>query len=214
MLSQAGANDLIVEGSRSDILSAAAHCFSERGYAATSIDDVARRLGATKGRVYHHFSSKGDLFAQVFKTGMDMNFEAIAPYRRAPGRAIDVWRAIAEAHVRQMILKRHFQRVVWEGVEMHLRGSTTPEQRNVYNELTEYRSSYERVFRSAIERARDEGDMHFDNISIANQVMLISMNSPIFWYSRRSGETRDDIERLVRQVVDMAQAALTGLKGP
>jgi AcrR family transcriptional regulator len=62
-----------------DILSAAATASSERGYAATSIDDVARRLGATKGRVYHHFSSKGDLFAQVFKTGMDMNFEAIAP---------------------------------------------------------------------------------------------------------------------------------------
>jgi hypothetical protein len=116
--------------------------------------------------------------------------------------------------VRQMILKRHFQRVVWEGVEMHLRGSTTPEQRNVYNELTEYRSAAtSKMFRSAIERARDEGDMHFDNISIANQVMFISMNSPIFWYSPRSGETADDIERIVRQVVDWP-GGLTGLKGP
>jgi len=169
---------------------------------------VARSLGATKGRIYHHFSSKGDLFAQVFRAGMDMNFEAIEPYRRAQGRAVDVWRAMAEVHVRQMITKRHFQRVVWEGVEMHLRGSTTPEQRSIYNELVEYRTSYENIFRKAIDRARAEGDMHFDNISIANQVMLIAMNSPIFWYSQRSGETPDDLQRLIRQVVDFTQGGL------
>lgn len=197
-----------MEGSRADILSAAAYCFSERGYAATSIDDVARSLGATKGRIYHHFSSKGDLFAQVFKTGMDMNFEAMGPLKDQPGRALAVWRRMAEVHVRQMITTRDFQRVVWEGVEMHLRGSTTPEQRSMYNELVEYRSAYSKMFRSLLERARSEGDMHFENGSIATQVMFISMNSPIFWYSPRSGETADDVERIVRQVVDFAQGGL------
>lgn len=208
ILSQTGTSELVVDGSRADILSAAAHCFSERGYAASSIDDVARSLGATKGRIYHHFSSKGDLFAQVFRTGMDMNFEAIKSFRNQPGRAISVWRAMAEVHVRQMVTTRHFQRVVWEGVEMHLRGSTTPEQRSVYNELVEYRTEYSKMFRSVIERARQEGDMHFENASIANQVMFIAMNSPIFWYSPRSGETDDDLERIVRQVVDFAQGGL------
>lgn len=142
-----------------------------------------------------------------------MNFEAVGAYRNAPGRAVNLWRAMAEAHVRQMILTRHFQRVVWEGVEMHLRGATTPEQRSVYNELTEYRSSYERIFRVAIEKARAEGDMHFDDLGVTNQLMLISMNSPIFWYSERSSETASDIERLVRNVVDYTQAGLGASTG-
>ena len=53
------------EEARTDILQTAAECFTERGYAETSIDDVARRLGCTKGRIYHFFASKVDLFCSV-----------------------------------------------------------------------------------------------------------------------------------------------------
>ena len=51
--------------SREEILRAAAEIFMEYGYAATSIDAVAERLGATKGRIYHHYPSKADLFFEV-----------------------------------------------------------------------------------------------------------------------------------------------------
>jgi AcrR family transcriptional regulator len=109
----------------------------ERGYSATSIDDVARRLGATKGRIYHHYSSKSDLFADVFRFGMEMNYRAIEPLRRSGERAVERWRKMALIHVVQMISTRQFQRVVWEGVEMQLRGATTPEQRTAFAELIE-----------------------------------------------------------------------------
>ena len=115
------------DGARLEILVAAADCFAERGYAVTSIDDVARRLGATKGRIYHHFPSKGDLFAEVFRAGMDMNHAAIAPLSELPGPALPRWRRMAMAHVLQMIMTKPFQRAVWIGVEMHLAGATTPE---------------------------------------------------------------------------------------
>ncbi|MGB6119719.1 MAG: TetR/AcrR family transcriptional regulator [Mesorhizobium sp.] len=210
ILSEATIGEQAQDGSRAHILAVAAQCFRERGYAATSIDDVARRLGATKGRIYHHFSSKGDLFAQVFRAGMDMNFEAIAPFENMGGRAIDVWRAAACAHVRSMIVTQAFQRVVWEGVELHMRGSTTPEERSKYNELIEYRARYDRIFRSLIVRARDDGDMKFDNASIAAQIMFTSMNSPIFWYSPRSDQSGDDIGQIVKQVVDFVQGGLGG----
>ena len=198
------------DGARFEILVAAADCFAERGYAVTSIDDVARRLGATKGRVYHHFQSKADLFAQIFRTGMEMNFEIGAPLRQLQGRAIDAWKAMAKAHVKQMIATRPFQRSVWEGVEMHLRGSTTPEQRLVLSELIELRNRYSRLFRDVIIRARDEGDMHFDNMSIANQMMFMTLNSPIFWYSKRANETREETDNIVDQVVAFALRGLGG----
>ena len=62
-----GAPEVAPDSSTVDILMAAADCFMERGYSATSVDDVARRLGATKGRIYHHFPSKSALFAGVFQ---------------------------------------------------------------------------------------------------------------------------------------------------
>ena len=56
------ANEALLSEPRQAILDAAALCFMERGFNATSIDDIARRLSATKGMVYHYFSSKAELF--------------------------------------------------------------------------------------------------------------------------------------------------------
>lgn len=210
VLAELGTGEPVTEGARIEILDAAAACFMERGYAATSIDDVARRLRATKGRIYHHFSSKADLFAQIFRTGMDMNFAAIEPFRSLDEPVVAVWTKMARTHVRQMIVTRAYQRVVWEGVEMHLRGATTPEQRSQFNELVEYRTQYSNVFRAQLARARDEGDMHFADLSIANQMMFMALNSPIFWYKPRPGESMRDIDNIVEQVVAFARGGLGG----
>jgi AcrR family transcriptional regulator len=106
------------ERSRGDILATAAICFMERGYTETSIDDVARRLGATKGRVYHHFASKADLFAAIFRAGMEMDYAAIEPVRGQSGQAVSRLAAMATAHTRQVIRSKPFQRVVWQGVQL------------------------------------------------------------------------------------------------
>ncbi len=208
-----GVREQVADDSRMDILRAAARCFMDRGYAAASIDDVARSLGATKGRIYHHFPSKADLFAEVFRAGMDMNYEAVAPFRSLDGPALSRWRKMARAHTVQMITTKPFQRAVWIGVEMHLRGATTPEQREVLNELIDYRSRYGDIFREVLARGRDEGDFSFDGLSIANQLMFMTLNSPIFWYTPRAGETRADIEDIADQIVAFALGGLGGAKG-
>lgn len=205
-----GLRDQVLESSRADILDAAATCFMERGYTETSIDDVARSLGATKGRIYHHFRSKADIFAEVFRIGMDMNYAAIEPFRNMAGPASQRWWQIAFAHAVQMIVTKPYQRTVWVGVKMHLRGATTPEQRSVFEELLNYRTEYGQIFREAIVQGRQEGDFQFEDLSITNQLMFVTLNSPIFWYAPRAGETRADIEYLAEQVVT---AAFRGLGG-
>lgn len=198
----------VLDNARAEILHAAATCFMEQGYNATSIDDVARRLGATKGRIYHYYPSKADLFADVYRTGMDMNYVAIGPYRNLPIGPLEKWKKMATAHTRQMIATRQFQRAVWEGVEMTLRGSTTPQQRQVLSELLEYRSNYGRIFRELLAQGLEAGVFRFENASIANQIMFTTLNSPIFWYSPRPDETEGDREAIVRQIVTFALRGL------
>lgn len=205
-----GVREQVLESSRADILEAAATCFMERGYTETSIDDVARSLGATKGRIYHHYRSKADIFAEVFRIGMDMNYAAIEPYRNLPGPAAQRWKRLAFAHAVQMLVTKPYQRTVWVGVKMHLRGATTPEQRIVFEELLNYRSDYGQIFREAIVQGREEGDFEFDDLSITAQLMFVMLNSPIFWYAPRAGETRADIENLAAQVVTAAYRGLGG----
>ena len=47
------------------ILEAATAHFAAHGYATASVDDIARAAGVTRGAVYHHYTSKPELFAAV-----------------------------------------------------------------------------------------------------------------------------------------------------
>jgi AcrR family transcriptional regulator len=55
------------DATRLALVVAARELFGERGYAATSIDEVASRAGVTKGAFYHHFAGKADLFQEVYE---------------------------------------------------------------------------------------------------------------------------------------------------
>jgi AcrR family transcriptional regulator len=50
---------------REQILRAAARAFGRAGFAATSLDDVAREAGVTRAILYRHFDSKADLYRAV-----------------------------------------------------------------------------------------------------------------------------------------------------
>jgi AcrR family transcriptional regulator len=55
------------EATTSDVLTAARKLFAEAGYAATSLDAIAAAAGLTKGAIYHHFSSKREVFRAVYE---------------------------------------------------------------------------------------------------------------------------------------------------
>src|SRR2546423_92086 len=53
------------DATRRAVLDSATKLFATKGYAATSLDEVGAEARVTKGAVYHHFSSKRDLFMAV-----------------------------------------------------------------------------------------------------------------------------------------------------
>src|SRR3954465_13098998 len=53
------------EATRRGLLKAARKLFGRQGYAGTSVDEVVRAAGVTKGALYHHFRDKDDLFRAV-----------------------------------------------------------------------------------------------------------------------------------------------------
>jgi AcrR family transcriptional regulator len=53
------------EATRHSLVSAARTLFGQQGYAATSVEEIVRLAGVTKGALYHHFADKDDLFRAV-----------------------------------------------------------------------------------------------------------------------------------------------------
>jgi AcrR family transcriptional regulator len=75
------------------LLAAALELFVERGYAATRLEDVAKRAGVSKGTVYLYFPGKEDLFKAVVREGLvpllERGEKMVAEHR---GRAVDLIR--------------------------------------------------------------------------------------------------------------------------
>ena len=55
------------ERTRAAIVKAAKRTFGERGFAATTMDDIAASARVAKGALYHHFTTKEALFEAVFE---------------------------------------------------------------------------------------------------------------------------------------------------
>jgi TetR/AcrR family transcriptional repressor of nem operon len=60
---------------RERILDTAQGLILEKGFAATSLDDVIRAAGLTKGAFFHHFRSKSDLARQLVERFAAFDFE-------------------------------------------------------------------------------------------------------------------------------------------
>src|SRR6266567_5596761 len=75
--------------SRQEILRTAARLFQQRGYDATSMNDVAAALKLSKGGLYHHFQSKDEILFHIMSHAMEITQErVINVVRRIEGASI------------------------------------------------------------------------------------------------------------------------------
>ena len=63
------------------ILDVATHLFFEKGYDATSLQDIINETNLSKGAIYHHFSSKEEIFEAIFRRIGEENTTALAKVR-------------------------------------------------------------------------------------------------------------------------------------
>ncbi|EXG82781.1 TetR family transcriptional regulator [Cryptosporangium arvum] len=83
------------EGHRAAILAAAREAFGERGYAGTTLREIARRAGVTHGLITQQFTSKEQLFLAAVPGNSDLAAVAAGDPATLPER-------IASAFVRRM----------------------------------------------------------------------------------------------------------------
>lgn len=65
------------EARPAEITRAALEAFAEHGYAATRVDDVARRAGVSKGLLYLYFRTKEELFKAVIRSVVVPRIDAL-----------------------------------------------------------------------------------------------------------------------------------------
>ena len=197
---------------RREILKAAAECFMEQGFHATSIDVVARRMSATKGRVYHHYQSKVDLFFDVHRLGMSLLFDAVEPARSASGDALQILAAMMRAHALAMFEHHAFESVVVQGVQLHRFGALTPRQRRELDELISSRDRSENLFKAQAAAARKAGLLADLDLSIAVKTLLGGLQWSLIWYRPEVDDTQANRDRLAEAMIETLLMGLAARK--
>lgn len=88
---------------RLEILDAALTCFLERGFAATTIEDIRDRSGASTGSIYHHFGGKEELAAAVYLGALGAYQDGFARTLGKRSGAKEGIQALVRYHVRWIV---------------------------------------------------------------------------------------------------------------
>jgi AcrR family transcriptional regulator len=185
------------------ILDAAANAFMVRGFANTTIDDIADELGATKGLIYYHFRSKFDIFLAVYRDGMRRVRARVEPHANATGSGRARLIAMSIAHLENLMTEFGYHHVVHQGVRYQASAALKVHQRDALAELNELRRDYEHMFRGVIAEGIADGSLRAVDEALATRTLLSNLNAVDIWYRRIDGQTDDDIHELASRVVDL-----------
>ncbi|GGC89628.1 TetR family transcriptional regulator [Tersicoccus solisilvae] len=190
------------------LLDAAAAAFTRRGFAQTTIDDIALAVGGTKGLVYYHFRSKFDVFLAVYDRGVAMVREAVDPLADAPGSGLERLRPMATAHVMNLMENFPYHSVVHQGVRDQSSESLTVGQRDALVGLNRSREEYELMFRRVIAEGIADGSLRPVDAALAARVLLSSLNAVDLWFRQRQ-QSEDSLRAMAGDVVDLIIGGIT-----
>ena len=92
--------------SRQEILRTAARLFQQRGYDATSMNDVAAALKLSKGGLYHHFQSKDEILFEIMDHAMEITQERVLNPVRLIDDPDERLRALIRLHIEVVLSPR------------------------------------------------------------------------------------------------------------
>jgi AcrR family transcriptional regulator len=176
------------------ILEAAAHIFHERGYADTSVQDVANAVGLLKGSLYYYIESKEDL---LFRVLQDVHAQAkqildVVPEMDVP--PLERLAAYVRGHVEFNL--RNIEKVA---VYYHDFSQLSPERRE---EIVATRKRYEEFVIALIEEAQAAGEVDPDlDAHVATYSVLGMLNWVYTWYRPGGKVSISDFADLVAEIV-------------
>jgi AcrR family transcriptional regulator len=163
-----------------EVLDAAAAVFSRLGYDASSIDDVADELGATKGRVYHYFRSKADLLLGVLSTGARRLIDLTRPIAEDLSLAPqDKLERMARVHAMTMMTEHAYHRVSLESYDQLFAKGHRQADWEIVRGL---RAEYEQLYLSVIEEGQAAGGFAEADPRVIVRGLLGSLNWLTVWY--------------------------------
>jgi AcrR family transcriptional regulator len=159
--------------SRDSLLDVAVAVFNERGYDATSMEELAGRLGITKSAIYHHVPGKGELLRLALDRALDALFAVTEEPGARSGPAISRLEHVVHASVRVLSEELPFVTLL-----LRVRGNSPIEQAALQR-----RRDFDRIVTALVRSAEEQGDVRPDvDPAITSRLLFGTINSLVEWY--------------------------------
>lgn len=182
---------------REGILEAAARIFSEKGYHATSMQDIADAVNLQKASIYHHFSSKQEILLDILDYALDLInsrlelvlSQPLSPDEKLHQAMVSYFQTIAENQNLSAVLLLELRAL---DPELKARQASR-------------REKFERLWRDLIIEGKQQGVFNDVDPSLTGRAILGVMNWTVTWY-------RSDGPRSASEIADLfADLLLHGL---
>ena len=171
--------------------------FIARGFAATRLDDIARRAGVAKGTIYLHFKDKESMFEELIRTAI-VPFGSRLTTPPAPGGSVrDMVEALAKMFLQEVAGTRRADLVRLIIAE----GPRFPAIADFY-----YREVVSRglaAMRALIQLAITRGEIREPNLVAYPQLMIAPMMVAVLWKSLFERHAPLDAEAMLQTHLDL-----------
>ena len=183
---------------RGAIIEAAMDEFIARGFAATRLDDVARRAGVAKGTIYLHFKDKESMFEELIRTAIVPMITRLWGTPPQPGTSVrDMVEGFAKTFIEEVATTRRGDLVRLIVAE----GPRFPEVADFY-----YREVVSRGLagmRALIELGIARGEIKQKNLARLPQLMVAPALIAVIWQSLFSRHAPLDALEMFRVHLDL-----------
>jgi AcrR family transcriptional regulator len=181
---------------RDAVLRTAARVFNEKGFHATSLDEVAERLHITKPTLYYYVKNKDEILFECVSIGLQMLEDAIQAERSRGGRAID--QLVAAMHSYVMIVTQDYGMCI-------IRVGEDPLPQDSRRALRAFKAKLDAHFRDLVARGVEEGSIRPCDPKIAAFTLAGALSWIGRWYRPDGALTPDAI---ARQAIDVLAGGL------
>jgi AcrR family transcriptional regulator len=161
-----------------EIVRGAAAAFRDRGYAATSVREIARRTGMTPGNLYYYFRDKQEILCFCQDYSLDVLLREARRIRKRRLGAQEKTRALVRLQVLWMLDEMH-------GSSGHIEFHAIPRPR--LRRIIERRDEYERIVRAVVEEGIRAGHFAPRDPKLVTLAILGAVNWTARWYRPDGG---------------------------
>ena len=169
---------------REAVLRTAAGMFNERGFHATSIDDVAEALDVTKPTIYHYFATKDEILFECVRRGVESIGDADVTDEQ-PCR-LGLERLAVHMRNYAFVMSDVFGMCVTRTVDSDLSEASRAKFRALKRET-------DQTLRRVVEEGMRDGSIAPGDARLVTFTLAGALNWIARWYDPHGTATRDDI---------------------